>query len=833
MDEIELLKRRLEREKIARKQAESILESKALELYEANESLRKLNDNLEEQISKRTLALQESELKYRNVIDQASDIIYTTDEDGVFTFINPIGSNAFGYTLEEIIGKQYIDFVPDDSKEDVYNYYLNLKDNKIPSDYFEFPIRSKSGTIHWIGQNVNRIEKADGSYSYNAVARDISLRKKAESDLSKARTALIQSEVKYRSVLENMDLGLMEVDRNGIITRVYDRFCKLTGYKEEELIGKDALETFIVKEFEHILKEQDKNRLDRQSGVYEVQIKHKNGRHIWVVISGAPFYNENGEVIGSLGVHYDISERKELEDNLRVARHKAIKAQKAEQQFLANMSHEIRTPLNAIIGMSHLLQDTKLDDKQQELVEILFDSAGLLKGLVSDILDISKIDSGMVEITESDFVLVELVGRLVKTFSLRAEEKGIKLKTEVDCGLECILRTDRQWVNQILINLLSNAIKFTNQGEVTLKVKKLKENNGFQTLRFEVLDTGIGIKKSEMTYIFNSFKQANNKVRKNYGGTGLGLYISSKLVSLLGGKLEVESKENVGSKFYFTLDIESADKNFVSPIHMNELNFPGFSGFKILIVEDNVMNQKYISSLFEKWKIDFDIANDGLEAIDKFKQKPYDLIFMDLSMPNMDGYEATRIIRSIDQNQIPIIALTASTFLSKKQLALQSGMTDFLAKPFVPEDLFVILQKHLQIKDEAKKITSKNNDFNILLDRVTLRNLYQDDFGYALDMFETYIQTVGDEVEFLLQYLDPIDADSIRRQTHKMKPIFTMVGLNDITDLCEFVENNVDKIEEAQLREKCKDIYKRVENSKPIIQEEIKRLSKLVKINHD
>ena len=829
MTEIELLSRRLQREKSARKQAESILESKALELYAANESLKKLNESLEEQILERTSALRESESKYRNVIDQVSDIIYTTDEDGNFTFINAAGSSAFGYSLDEILGRQYIEFVPEDYKQSIYEYYISLKEREVTSDYFEFPIRSKEGKIHWIGQNVNRIQAADGRLSYNAVARDISLRKRAEKDLEKAQTALAFNEAKYRSVLENMDLGLMEVDVEGKIVRVYETFCQLTGYTEEELVGKDALETFIVEGFEKVLQEQDSNRLDKQSGVYEVQIKHKNGRHIWVLISGAPFYDDNGEVIGSLGVHYDITDRKELEDSLRVARHKAVKAQKAEQQFLANMSHEIRTPLNAIIGMSHLLRDTELDGQQKEFINILSDSAGLLKGLVSDILDISKIDSGMAEQTNSNFILLELLETLVNTFSIRAAEKGVLLRYRADTDLDVVLFSDRQWINQVLINLISNAIKFTDAGKICLIVNKVKEENGVLTLYFEVNDTGVGIKESELSNIFSSFKQANNNVRKNYGGTGLGLYISSKLVSMLGGKLEVESTELKGSKFFFTLDIKKSVERGSISRNIQKGKVDGFAGYKILIVEDNKMNQTYITSLCKKWKIEYDIAENGEEAVEAFKQNSYDLVFMDLSMPIMDGYEATRLIRLIDKPSIPIIALTASTFLSKKQLALQAGMTDFLAKPFVPQDLFQMLGKYLDIRSAEGTKVDESFTFDKRLEAETLRELYQDDFAYALEMFETFQSIVDQEVSTLKDLVKAEDRNSIAAQAHKIKPIFTMVGLNEISTLCENIELEVHQISGDELQIRFNKIGQLVIDSKEIIQSEVDRLRKISK----
>lgn len=826
MNELELLKRRLKRERAARKQAELILESKALELYKANELLRKLNESLEDQIAERTNDLLESETKYRNVIEQATDIIYSTDDKGYFTFINPLGVDAFGYKPKEILGRRYIDFVLDEYKEELFNYYTKFRDEGLVSGYYEFPIRSKNGDVHWIGQNVNRVKSKGGNFYFNAVARDITLRKNAENELESAQKALAQSEIKYRSVLENMELGLMEVDTNGVIIRVYERFCKMTGYSKQELIGKDAINTLVVKGYEEILRKQDANRLKKESGVYEVKIRRKDGKHIWVLISGAPFFNQKGEVIGSLGIHFEITERKELESNLKIARQKAVAAQKAEQQFLANMSHEIRTPLNAIIGMSHLLKDTILDDKQQEFVEILSDSASLLKGLVSDILDISKIDSGLAEINESAFDMNSFTKRLIKTFELRAQEKGIILTASIPCDKTCIVSSDKQWLNQIFINLLSNAIKFTPSGSVNLIAKKLKEKENTSLFYFEVSDTGIGMNESEVETIFTSFKQANKNVRKEFGGTGLGLSIASRLVAMLGGELEVESIKGKGSRFFFSLNLKSANEEELVSRNFDEIGRIVDKKVKLLIVEDNFMNQKYISSLLHKWNIAFDIADNGLIAVEKYKLQHYDLIFMDLSMPVMDGYEATNIIRSLPGNQVPIIALTASTFLSKKELALQAGMTDFLAKPFTPEELTLMLLKHLSrkalVNTDSKKIASDI----VELDRKKLNSLYGGDQDYALDMFKTYRSIIDAELETLESEVNSGNDDAVKKQVHKIKPMFSMVGLQSISDLCEQVETALNTQEHSLVISKVERIIQKAKKSNVLVDQEIELIEK-------
>ncbi len=832
MKELELLKRKLEREKAARKQAEQILEAKALELYTANESLRKLNESLEDLVQVRTKDLQESEEKYRNVIENASDIIYTTDKDGFFTFINPKGVAAFGFHLDEIIGKRFVDFVLDDYKQDLFEYYTKIRKDNIGSDYFEFPIRSKDKEIHWIGQNVNRVEDQNGSFYYNAVARDITLRKTAEEKLAIAQTALTQSEVKYRSVLENLELGLMEVDLEGKIIRVYDHFCRMTGYEKEELIGKDAIKTLLVEEFEHLLRSQDANRTNSESGVYEVQLRRKDGKHIWVLISGAPFYNSKGEVIGSLGVHYEITDRKDLEQSLQVARHKAVEAQKAEQQFLAHMSHEIRTPLNAIIGMTHLLKETSLEEKQQEFVDILGDSASLLKGLVSDILDISKIDSGVIEKNETTFDLSNLANRLIQTFKSRAFDKGLLLESKIVESDASFVISDKQWIHQILINLISNAIKFTSKGSITLSIQRIKKNGKKAVFYFEVSDTGIGMNPDEVKTVFSSFKQANKKIRTDFGGTGLGLSIATRLVSLLGGQLEVKSEMGKGSSFFFSLPMETAENQIKKSVAFDELDLVKNNKVKLLVVEDNIMNQKYISTLLNKWNIAFDIAENGKIAVDKCATFKYDLIFMDLSMPVMDGYEATNMINAQPGAKVPIIALTASTFLSKKELALNSGMTDFLAKPFTPEELSGILQKYLS-GNNPQSNGKKDVREVITLDMASLENLYKGDQEYALEMFNTYKMVINPELDTLESLVEKDQMESIKKQLHKIKPMFKMVGLDSIYADCESLYSRIGNSDIIEVKMSAKKIIQEAKMTFTLIDSEIKRLEESLKQTND
>jgi len=815
MDSIERLKRQLQREKKARMQAETILEKKALELYQTNQELITLNNGLEKTVEDRTTQLIDSERQYRILVENATDIIFNTDEEGYLTFINAPGIKQIGYSEEEIIGKRFIDFAPHEKKKELFRWYRQLKESNIVSDYHEFPIETKNGKRIWLGQNVNRITRNNGTFYFSAVARNITTRKKTEVALEKAKEALIRSEIKYRSIIENMKLGLLEVNLEHTIIKAYDSFADMTGYTTAELKGKNAMETFILEgTLTKVMVEKDEKREKGQSGVYEVQLKKKDGSLIWVLISGAPFYNEKGEIIGSIGIHYDITDRKNLELELEIARQEAIKSQQAQKLFLANMNHEIRTPLNAIIGMSHLLMETKLGFDQKEFVEVLFSSANILKNLVSDILDFSKIDSDTIELNLKPFDLKKLATDLIHSFNIKNEAKNIKFNLAFDNKIDHLILSDAQFLNQILINLLNNAEKFTSQGVIKLQIN-LKENLGRNyTILFEVIDMGIGIKPENIIKIFDKFRQASSETRTKYGGTGLGLAIAQRLVTLLGGELKVTSEMGVGSNFYFTIDCEIAvNTSDDTPNKTIEGLTAPFktSDFKILAVEDTDMNIKYISTLLKKWNIDFTIAKNGQKAIDIYEKDHFDLIFMDLQMPIMDGFTATGYIRSMskEKNNVPIIAMTASTIISKKNEALKAGMTDFLPKPFTPEQLAQKISNQVEFQRQEKENMYEFN-YSQELDQDYLMEAYGNDYEYAYEMFKTFLEIVRPGMKVLKTAVQNEQKDQIKSQAHKLAPIFTMVGLSKITILLK-------QIEKAAIANELKTIQSLYEETSAII----------------
>jgi signal transduction histidine kinase len=387
----------------------------------------------------------------------------------------------------------------------------------------------------------------------------------------------------------------------------------------------------------------------------------------------------------------ELLKRKEVEESLRLAIQRAEESEKAKQMFLANMSHEIRTPMNAIIGFATLLEESGLTSKQKEWIMPIKYSGDNLLRIINDILDFSKIEAGRLELDERELNIRKLVKSCVDTFRPKAKEKKLKLDFLIDEKIPKLVKGDQLRINQILLNLLSNAIKFTPQGSVYLHIGLNGIQKGIADIQFSVSDTGIGIPKEKHSTIFESFSQASNSITNTYGGTGLGLSISQKLVELQGGKMKMESIEGSGSVFSFNIPLNiieerhDVQENYTT-VHSKEQ----LSSIKVLLVEDNELNQHIAKLVLEKYHIQVDIADDGKIAIEKLTKEKYDVVLMDIQMPVMNGYETTQFIRNKMSLNIPIIAMTAHAFKEERDRCYAAGMNDYLSKPFKQE---VLIQK--------------------------------------------------------------------------------------------------------------------------------------------
>jgi len=395
----------------------------------------------------------------------------------------------------------------------------------------------------------------------------------------------------------------------------------------------------------------------------------------------------------------DISKREKLEKELIITQKKAEDAAIIKEQFMANMSHEIRTPLNAIIGFNNRLNKTNLDAEQKEYANAVQSSGENLLAIVNDILDFSKIEAGMVRIEKIQFDLPELLDSVVTMFLGQAKEKQVDLELKIAKNVPQLILGDPTRLTQILINLIGNALKFTNKGSVCIIVDAIAIDKKNVDIKFRVKDTGIGISTEKISEIFERFTQAKSDTSRIFGGTGLGLSIAKKLVELQSGAINVESTKGQGSEFSFNIPYiiaEKADDGIKAIVETDQKIEIG-SDLKILVVEDNILNQKLAGFMLKDWNVDFDICSNGKLAVEKLKTKSYNLILMDIQMPEMNGYEATEYIRNHLKLSLPIIAMTAHALPGEREKCIGFGMTDYISKPIKETDLKNLISTYINI----------------------------------------------------------------------------------------------------------------------------------------
>jgi PAS domain S-box-containing protein len=497
-----------------------------------------------------------------------------------------------------------------------------------------------------------------------------------------AESRKAQSEQRLIDIIDSLSLGMARYDLQGRLTHVEHRFAEIFGRQPDDMIG------LVSADFSNVPLQEGAGvhpiEFYFNNQVFEAPFKLVDGNTGWLLCTTAPLFDDTGEVEGGVIVVFDITTRKRLEQEMIEARRAAEAGLELRKTILANVSHELRTPINAIVGMSILLAGTSLNEEQKNYLKTMrFSSDGLLV-LIDDLLDVSRIEAGKVELEEIDFSVQENFSELTKALRLRAEEKGLKFEWMLDERISPRLMGDAHRLNQIITNLIGNAIKFTPNGSVRLEIVHVGESQDTQDVRFSVVDTGIGIAADRQSAIFQAFAQEDNSTTRKYGGTGLGLSISKRIVEMMGGELELTSEKNKGTTFSFQVRLKKAKS--VAPVK-SEFS-PNLQGARILLVEDNKVNQFLASALLKSWNAQVDISEDGEDAVERMRSTAYDLILMDLQMPIMDGFEATRCIREELHSKVPIIGLSANALNGERERSLETGMDDYITKPFQPEVLY-------------------------------------------------------------------------------------------------------------------------------------------------
>jgi PAS domain S-box-containing protein len=720
---------------------------------------------------------------FYSLIDNSAESIQISFENGQLIYVNKIASERLGISSAEL------------NNFNVKDYEKTLENDTLWNEHLSFLKNNKSIVVE--GENIN--QKTGKSFAaettvqhliideigYNvASTRDISKRKENENRVH------LQKE-KYQTIINNMNLGLIETDLKQNIEFFNENFTHISGYSQEELSGKKIYSILKPKGDQSLfnIKGQQLKGIKKKQ---EVAFVSKNRDKKWGLITVAPKYNELGEIAGEIVVLLDITHQKKIEEEITNTLLKANIETVAKEAFLSNMSHEIRTPLHAIIGIIRELNKEKLTYKQHSLMDSAHSSSKYLLSIINNILDISKIESGELQIDHKDFDLQTMLSETVKILGHQAREKGLQFKSSFDTRLSKIVVGDETRLKQILINIIYNAIKFTQKGSVEIDLLLINKDAYEQELLLKIIDTGHGISKDHITKIFTKFNQEDLSSSRTNGGTGLGLYISKELIELMGGSVTISSIKTLGTEVNIRLKLPLGNEEKIN--HLADIKgLDLLTGKTILIVEDNQLNRAVCVNALQLYNVQIIEAENGKKAIKALKNKPVDVILMDLQMPILSGGETTRIIREELKMEIPIIAVTANALQSEKTKCLANGFNDYITKPFEEEELIqsiynqITREKSIQFQPKSSEII-KGEESVQLYDLSILKKM-SNDSAFISKMLQIFITTTPELIEDIKYNFKTKNFENLQKVAHSMKPSIDNLAILSIKKEIRELEN--------------------------------------------
>ncbi len=592
----------------------------------------------------------------------------------------------------------------------------------------------------------------------------------------------------YAAVVEDGSDVIFVVDFEGNIHYHNTSVKPTLGYRGRSLTGRNFFEFIPPETVDELRKKFKRSEKRAYTEKVEIQFLCKDQSFKFLEFNAINLKHKVG-LDGFILDCRDITQRKRDAEEL-------FRLQKAKEQFLANISHEIRTPINGIAGMAGLLSQDSSPEERATYLNAIKHSAENLKVIINDILDLAAIESGKLKFEKIPFNLHDLLPSLIGMFTYQAKEKKLQLEYKIQPSLNRLLLGDPVRLNQILINLISNAVKFTHSGRIQVICTAEDRKKSGCVVRIQVADTGVGVPSDKLDTIFESFSQADASVTRKYGGSGLGLTIVKQLVELQRGTIEVTSREHKGSNFVvripYAFEFSTGRRQTAAPKATGSVPDLRLEGTKILLVEDNDINRLYAKSILQQWKCIVDIAENGLVAIEKIKYNPYDVVLMDVQMPVMDGYEATRAIRQMDppMRNIPIVALTANATKSDIDKCLASGMNDYLPKPFTPDDLFRKITGGIPSLGQGNNDLPKPAAKKLSFDLAYLRSISGDNNEFLEEMVQTFIQSIPPVLTAMRNSLQERNWKNISHLAHQIKPSFSLMGIESLRKTVSYIEEH-------------------------------------------
>jgi PAS domain S-box-containing protein len=778
-----------------------------LEKDAAGKALRTIGTHTDiTQIKHTEVELEQRVKQFKSLSENIPGVIYEYEfrKDGSegIRYISPAIERVFGLKPDDF--KNYMDYIHPQDRDRIKQKNEHAK-KTLERFYDEsmLLIPGQNARWHAVHSSFSYTDQ-NGANVFTGFMKDITERKNIEQKL-------IANEEKYRNIIANMELGLMEVDISGKVTYVNHSFCSMSGYDETELIGHEPIHIFHNERNGGLLSEKQQSRRIGISDAYELEVNHKNGGTRWWLISGGPRFNERAEFVGSTGIYLDITEKKKQERELIEARIVAENLAKTKEIFLANMSHEIRTPMNAIMGMSNQLSKTILSDKQKFYLDIIHAAADNLLVIINDILDLSKIEAGKLSIENIGFEPLVMVKKAIQVLTLKAEEKGLTISnSEFDPRISPVLLGDPYRITQVILNLLSNAIKFTEHGGVDVTVKLLADDIDSQKLRIQVKDSGIGMDAAFLERLFEKFAQEYESVSRNYGGTGLGMGIAKDLIELMGGDIVASSKKGVGTTVSFTLTLSKGTKANLPEKIVIEIEKDFLQGKRILVADDNEINILVAAVILQNHGAEIIQALNGHQAFEECVAKKPDLILMDIQMPGLNGYDSTKKIRAIN-NSIPIIALTANAIKGENEKCLEAGMNDYISKPFKEEDLLKTIATWLGKKVSLSTVKNEAVSAQAFpsYDLSALKEISRGNNSFVAKMVNMFCEQTPIMFADMIAAYRENDYQQVASIAHKIKPSIDNMNITELKDIIltiekigkrELKDNGLDKwLNEGQL----------------------------------
>ena len=746
-----------------------------------------------------------------SLIEASLDPLITINIEGKITDMNEALVNITGLTREQLTGTDFFDYFtePQMAREVYQEVFANGSVADSP-----LTLRHKDGKLTDVLFNGSVYK--DGNENVLGVvivARDVTAQKLASEYA--------------RSLIEASLDPLFTINLEGKITDLNNASVKIAGLSREDMIGTDFFDYFTESE------KAKEVYLDvfANGFVTDFPLTIRDGKFTDVLFNGSVYKDDRGNVQGVVVVARDITDQKKIETQLNeaivfaemateiaeIAKRKAETstmiaetAVKAKQQFLSNMSHEIRTPMNAIIGFTKVLLKSELTAKQKEYLSAIKMSGDALIVLINDILDLAKVDAGKMVFEKIPFKIELSISAMLHLFETKILEKNLKLVVDYDKTIPEALVGDPVRLHQIILNLVSNAVKFTAKGKIYVSVRLLSNNDDNASVQFSIKDTGIGISEEKIGKIFENFQQASSGTSRLYGGTGLGLAIVKQLVEAQGGTIQVTSKLNEGSTFSFILNFQKTNEAVTDDIIIEQLD-EEIKDIKVLVVEDIPLNQLLMKTLLDDFGFERDIADNGKIAIEKMKTKDYDVILMDLQMPEMNGFEATDYIRNTMHSDIPIIALTADVTTVDLAKCKYVGMNDYIAKPV---DERILYSKIIGLVKKAAAIENTENEMEVVTDIKVVSDtkvIRCTNLGYLnirtksnptlmMEMISLYLEQTPPLISAMKKSLEEKDWNGLHSAVHKMIPSFAIVGINvDFENMARKVQDYAGTMQQSEL----------------------------------